>query len=61
MHVKDCARCGGTHWGSYECPFTDDDLARMGITNVRPDVDSDRSADRRCAGNLDRLPAADDL
>lgn len=21
--VENCIKCGGTHWGSYECPFTD--------------------------------------
>ncbi len=29
--VKDCPKCGGTHYGSFECPFTDEDIKKMGI------------------------------
>ena len=61
MHVKDCPKCGGTHWTQYECPFTDAQIEKMGIANVRPNVGSNRSADRIVAGDPDRLPAIDDL
>lgn len=27
--LKNCPKCGGDHWGSYTCPFSDADIARM--------------------------------
>jgi hypothetical protein len=30
MIVENCPKCGGTHVGSYRCPFTERDLQEMG-------------------------------
>lgn len=30
MELLNCPRCGGNHWGQYECPFTDEALILMG-------------------------------
>lgn len=27
--IKNCQRCGGEHWGSLTCPFTDEEIQRM--------------------------------
>jgi len=61
MKVENCPKCGGTHWGSYVCPFTDEQIEKMGIKNVHPALGSNRGAGRHSSGNLDRVPDADDI
>ena len=61
MHVKDCPKCGGTHWGSYVCPFTDEQIAKMGITNVHTALGTDRPPGRRRIDRDHRVSTSDDL
>jgi hypothetical protein len=29
MKVENCPKCGGTHWGQYVCPFTEEQIMRQ--------------------------------
>lgn len=36
MNIKDCPKCGGTHYGSASCPYTDDEVLAMQQTAPQP-------------------------
>lgn len=61
MKVTNCPKCGGDHWGSYQCPFTDEQISKMGIANVHSDVGFDRDTARHRRNSSDRLSAPDDI
>jgi hypothetical protein len=43
MNVFNCLKCGGTHFGSYACPFTAEDILKM--TNVFEGTPDARQSD----------------
>lgn len=56
MVIKDCPKCGGEHWGSYKCPFTEAEIQFMkGETSVpnytgSPTEALNKAVDARIAG-----------
>ncbi len=52
MTITGCLKCGGTHYGSNSCPYTDEEVAAMNapavdITNVAVVAKLDEDRNRR--------------
>jgi hypothetical protein len=58
MKVENCLKCGGMHWGQYVCPFTDEQIARMGIPRRLDNGDITQRAVERDGNAITGLPAA---
>lgn len=51
--IKNCGRCGGEHWGSLTCPYTDEEIQRMKESPTMASTSRDKSefGCPNCAGN----------
>ena len=47
--IENCPKCGGTHYGSHKCPFSAEDIAKMGICILCANG-NDLSEGQNCAG-----------